>query len=103
MDSEGQNTLALSVRTSIAHEKQVKKAVGQEKNIHVQADSPSIFRYLYGILSDHPDLFIFRFTDFEIGRSAIQIIYRGIINKQKLGEVVLFLSACTVLQVHASS
>jgi len=71
--------------------------------MHVQANSPSIFRYLHGIFSDHSDLFKFGFRDLEIGRSAIRIIYRGIINKQKLGAVVLLLSACTVLQVHASS
>jgi len=71
--------------------------------MHVQPDSPSILRYLYEMFSDYPDLFRFEFRDLEIGRSAIQIIYRGIINKQKLGAVVLLLSACTVLQVHASS
>jgi len=71
--------------------------------MHVQPDSPSILRYLYEIFSDSPDLFRFGFRDLEIGRSAIRIICRGIINKQKLGAVVLLLSACTVLLVHASS
>jgi len=65
------------------------KAVGQEKGMHVQANSPSIFRYLHGMFSDHPDLFRFGFRGLEIGRSDIRIIYRGIINKQKLGAVVL--------------
>jgi len=71
--------------------------------MHVQANSPSIFRYLHGMFSDQPDLFRFGFRSLEIGRSAIWIIYRGTINKPKLGAVVLLLSACTVLQVHASS
>jgi len=71
--------------------------------MHVQANSPSIFRYLHEMFFDHSDLFESGFRDLEIGRSAIRIIYRGIINKQKLGAVVLFLSACTVLQVHAFS